>query len=69
MDWSTICIIIGEEEGHVIFSWNLEKNCENIMTDVCDRFKIIWDDQGEMYILDDDGNIFFTEILCTIKAF
>lgn len=44
MDSSTICIIIGEEEGHVIFSWNLEKNCENIMTDVSDRFKIIWDD-------------------------
>ena len=34
IDSSTICIIIGEEEGHVIFSWNLEKNCENIMTDV-----------------------------------
>jgi len=43
IDWSTICIIIGEEEGHVVFSWDLKKNCENTLFDVSRRFKILWD--------------------------
>lgn len=46
IDWTKICIITGEEEGNVIFSWNLELNCENIMHDVCDHFRIIWDNKG-----------------------
>ena len=69
MDLNTVCIVIGEEEGHVIFQWNIEANCETIMHDVDDLFKIIWDDQGSMYILDDGGNIFFTDILCNVKAY
>ena len=69
IDTKTICIVIAEEEGHVIFSWNLTKNCENTLYDVGDYFKINWDNQGAMYILDEEGNIFFTELLCKIKAF
>jgi len=68
-DSSTISIVIREEEGHVIFSWNLEKNCENTLYDVGEHFRINWDNKGHLYILDDEGNIFFAEMLCKVKAF
>ena len=38
------------------------------MHDVQGKFKIIWDNQGEMYILN-NGRTFFTDIGCGLKTF
>lgn len=67
-DPSRIAIVLGEDEGHVIFEWNVKKNIEVLTYDVTSEFKVIWDNDGQMYILNNDG-VFFTELHCNVKAF
>lgn len=67
-DHSRIAIVLGEDEGHVIFEWNVTDNNEIVTYDVSSEYKVIWDNEGEMYILNDDG-VFFTALHCNIKAF
>lgn len=50
-DQSMIAIIVAEEEGSCIFQWDLKNNSERLMYDVPEMFKIIWDKEGQMYIL------------------
>lgn len=64
-----IAIVVNEnKEDDNIFLWNIESNLEKMMLDVQGEFKIIWDNMGQMYILTNES-VFFTNILCTIKAF
>lgn len=63
-----MAIILREDEGNVIFKWDIEANSEILMHDVSGLFKLIWDDTGELYILN-NGHTFFTDIGCNIKAF
>lgn len=65
---SLIAIIIKEEEDSVIFKWNLNENSEILMKDVQGPFKILFDYEGEMYILNKKG-VFFTDMCCNMKAF
>ena len=58
-DTSKIAIVLQEDEGHVVISWEVENNSEYLTHDVTSDFKVIWDSLGEMYILNNDG-VFFS---------
>ena len=46
-----IAIVVGEDEGTVIFKWDLITNTEMVMKDLTGPFKILQDADGEMYIV------------------
>ena len=42
-DDDIMAIVLNEDEGSVIFKWNIPDNSELLMHDVQGKFKIVWD--------------------------
>lgn len=65
----SIAIILKEDDGHTIFKWSLEDNIEVMESDVTGPFKVVWDKEGEMYILNNSNVMFLGDSHCQIKGY
>ena len=60
-DKNKIAIIVKEELDNIytVFSWDVKNNCENDANDVKGFYEILWDFQGNFYIVHDHDKVNF----------
>lgn len=65
-----VAIVIAQVNSQIetIVSWNMENNNERTIIDAKQPYKVLWDHQGAMFVLEQD-RLIDAEKHCSIKAY